>query len=64
MKWDCGLTREEEYERLCGWHPYFALIPRQVASHDCRWLEWIERKGQFLGIYGGWEWEYRARGLE
>lgn len=68
MKLDCGPTAEEKLEakefRLKNWHKFFALIPRRIGeSHECRWLEFIERKGQYVCGYGGcwWEWEYRVR---
>lgn len=57
MKWDCGPDLDERYRRLEQWHRWFAWRPVRVASHDCRWLEWIERKGTF---YFEWRWEYRA----
>jgi hypothetical protein len=73
MKFNCGLTKEEKerakmraeiaaHDRLLKWHDYFALCPIQVASGDCRWLETVERKGDWRGyLYGGWEWQYRAK---
>lgn len=74
MKFDCGptpaekrailqQTLQEEWARRKGWHLYFALLPRRVGSHDCRWLEWIERKGTFHPGYWDvsscWTYEYR-----
>lgn len=44
MKWDCGETRAERYERLSEWHRWFAWYPVRVGSHDCRWLEYVERR--------------------
>ena len=63
MKWDCGPDWAEERERLENWHPHFALWPRRVATHDCRWLEWIERKGKYYWDvdYEFFSWEYRAK---
>jgi|GEM_PF-2764918 len=59
MKWDCGPTWLEKYEASKQWHAVFAWLPRRVGSHDCRWLEWIERRWvpskHFAGIYGRWE---------
>ncbi len=63
MRWDCGPDWHEYKTRRESWHPWFAWWPTRVASHDCRWLEWIERRGNYwsLGIEGdGWVWEYRA----
>ncbi len=76
MKFNCGPTREEknaaydaEQKRLQDWHDFYAIIPRQVGSHDCRCFEVIERKGykfKIRTIHGflsdKWEWEYRAKG--
>lgn len=63
MKFDCGETEEEKIKRLEEWHKYFALFPRRVADHDCRWLEYIERR--LIVVSRSWEeldyiWEYRA----
>lgn len=63
MKFNCGPTTEERREYLANWHPFFAVLPRRVGSHDCRWFEWIERKGSYIigrsGVW--WNWKYRAR---
>lgn len=67
MKLNCGPSRTErvfaKFARLKAWHPWFAWHPVRVGNRDCRWLETVERKGQFFGGYGGdfWEWEYRPR---
>jgi hypothetical protein len=62
MRFDCGETHEEKALRLENWHRWFAWYPVRVGSHDCRWLEAVERKGTFRGWIGDpyWEWEYRA----
>jgi hypothetical protein len=71
MRWDCGpdaAEREEiwlkEKARLEEWHGFFALWPRRVGNHDCRWLERIERRGRFIPGFWDcpdrWHWEYRA----
>lgn len=77
MKFNCGpirgeieLARQEaafrEREKLKAWHDFFALVPRQVASNDCRWLEVIERKAIFhrgeFSIPDSISYEYRAKG--
>ena len=60
MKFNCGETSAEGVKRLTKWHRWFAWCPTRVGSNDCRWLEWIERQGEY-GSYGGdWFWEYRA----
>lgn len=64
MKFDCGETWYEKKERLSNWHPFFCLLPRKIADHDCRWLEYVERKGKpSYSPYDGysWAWEYRAK---
>ena len=61
MKIDCGPTYEERCSIKEKWHKWFALIPVRVASHDCRWLETVERKGTFHCCFDiWWSWEYRA----
>lgn len=61
MKFDCGLTSYEKYEARKQWHRWFAYRPVRIGTHDCRWLETVERKrniGQWPGIPNTWE--YRA----
>ena len=62
MKFDCGEEWVEKKKRLETWHRFFCLWPRKLGPHDCRWLEWVERKGTCsYGLGGGcWSWEYRA----
>ena len=81
MKFNCGPTHEEKQElrkieeaKLKEWHPFFAVTPKRVGSYDCRFLEWIERKGEtYIGYQVSpcfpyafkvtkWRWEYRAKG--
>lgn len=59
MRFDCGESWEELVARRKEWHPFFTILPRRVDSHDCRWFEWIERRGR-LDPYG-WLWIYRAK---
>ncbi len=61
MKIDCGETYAEWDTRTRQWHPFFAILPRQVGSHDCRFLEWIERRRVVWNAYWAEEWEYRAK---
>src|ERR1035441_6674622 len=67
-----NLTRSIENQKLMEWHPFFAIIPRQVAPGEYRCLETIERKGvlmftqRFIQFGRGdtdeyWIWEYRAK---
>ncbi len=63
MKFDCGQTRQERVDHLSKWHSWFAWHPIRVGSHDCRWLEWVERKGVFhpsTFMDNRWIWEYKV----
>lgn len=62
MKFDCGETWIETKERKSNWHRFFCLFPRKVSDHDCRWLEYVERKGTYYSGYAycGWSWRYRS----
>lgn len=44
MRFDCGETYSERWERLGKWHRWFAWFPVKVDKHDCRWLEYVERR--------------------
>jgi hypothetical protein len=74
VKFNCGLTREdavsERYERrkkyeakLAEWHDYFTWRPIKIKSHDCRWLETIERRRRFINsdFASYWKTEYRSK---
>lgn len=60
MKFDCGETRQERWERLENWHEWFAWHPVRIGSKDCRWLEKVQRKRvySYVGI------EYHYKGME
>lgn len=62
MKIDCGPTWAEKYDMQKQWHRWFAWRPIRIGSHDCRWLEYIERKRVSSRIidYPLFTWEYRA----
>lgn len=62
MKFDCGETWLEKKARLERWHRKFAWWPAKLSDHDCRWLEWVERKGEYIEWFDGayWKWEYRG----
>lgn len=63
MKFDCGETSAEWSNRRQRWHRWFAWYRVRIASHDCRWLEYVERKG--TASYGGdWDWIYRVPELK
>jgi len=61
MKWDCGPTYSEWYEARQKWHLWFAWHPVRIGSHDCRWLEYLWRKGIPCGTSQGvmWDWLYK-----
>ncbi len=62
MRFSCGLSAAARARKLAEWHPWFAWHPVRLADFDCRWLETIERRGQYYGgISGGFlDWHYRA----
>lgn len=63
MKLNCGPSWEEKVKILEDWHLHFAWFPVHVGPRDCRWLEWVMRKGTWKLRYmqSCWDWEYRAR---
>ena len=63
MKFNCGRTWDEKKKYLEDWHPHVAWWPGRVGSHDCRWLEWVLRKGRWRPAYylSCWKWEHRAK---
>lgn len=67
MRIDCGPTWGERRAAKEQWHLWWAWHPVRVGPHDCRWLEWIDRKGTFYAGGMGdawWEYEYRARPVQ
>lgn len=62
MKYDCGLTPRSKRKLLSNWHKKFAWLPIQLGDNDCRWLEYIERKGMYCPnpYMSIWLWDYRA----
>lgn len=77
MKFNCGPSFAERYQaayerkldkrnRLQNWHSYFTWWPTRIGKGDCRWLEYIERKGtyhenHYYGSSTWWTWEYREK---
>ena len=84
MKFNCGPTPEERADerrrqqaeeriKLEQWHDYFTWWPIRIGSGDCRWLETIERKGEYhtpLDNFDSdywhyftpfWTWEFRSK---
>jgi hypothetical protein len=55
MKFDCGETTAEWGERRSKWHKRYAWYPVRVGSHDCRWLEYVERRSIWSWEYHRWE---------
>lgn len=73
MRFNCGLSADERQTRdwvelqelikiRSNWHSWFAWYPVKPKSHDCRWLETVERRAIYN--YFGWEykWVYRPIG--
>ncbi len=59
MRFNCGPTLAERYERKKRWQPWFAWFPvRLVDTNECAWLETVERR--LTGGYSGWYYEKRA----
>lgn len=56
MQFDCGETWEEKQKRLATWYRWFAWYPVRIEKHDCRWLEFVERRERNYG-----QKEYRGR---
>lgn len=56
MKFKCGLKHDKRVAARKQWHRHFAWWPVKLAQYDCRWLEWVERRGH---TYDGWYYEYR-----
>lgn len=52
MKFNCGESFQERFDRENKWHKWWAWRPVRVGSHDCRWREYVLRKKD-LRIYMG-----------
>lgn len=70
MKFNCGPTYAEERVAARKWHRVFAWSPVRIASGDCRWLEWVERRTRRTEYGGGeapyihyWDGAYEYRPL-
>lgn len=61
MRFDCGPTPEEIYLARRRWHRWFAWHPVRVGPRECRWLEAVERKGEYQLSYDGGSWTYEYR---
>lgn len=61
MKINCGPTWQERHNAKKDWHRWFAWKPVRFGAQECRWLEYLERRGAYLTSWddGWWEWEYR-----
>lgn len=62
MRFACGKAAAVRAAKKLEWHRWFAWRPVRVGQHDCRWLEYVERKGRILcgpdGCY--WFFDFRA----
>lgn len=56
MQIDCGRRAKQRFDRLSQWHDWFAWRPVKVGDYECRWLEVVERKCEWLGA---WDGEYK-----
>lgn len=65
MKFNCGepyhLRYAKKVQKKLDWHRKFAWWPVRVGQYDCRWLEFVERKGRIGASWGGVVWEYEYR---
>lgn len=61
MKISCGPSWETKFKAKHEWHRWFAWHPVRIGDNNCRWLEFVGRKGRFWDCmgHGGWIWEYR-----
>lgn len=66
MRLNCGPTWSEKVAAKEAWHKWFAWHPVRVGGRDCRWLEFVERKGTLFAWPGDsrWVWKYRPLGEE
>ena len=64
MRFNCGLSKDENLDEKMKWHKWFAWYPVRVARNDCRWLETVHRKGTMF-YYSQkrkyWEWQYISK---
>ena len=62
MRLDLGLSFAEREADKEKWHLWFAWYPVRVWRHDCRWLEYVERRGVQCGYGEGChlEWQYKV----
>ena len=67
MKFNCDETMVERYarkmQRKMDWHCKFAWWPVRVGVNDCRWLEYVSRKGTPYSGWDGIEWTYEYKAL-
>ena len=54
MKFNC----DKSDDRKTKWHLWFAWHSVKVGPNDCRWLEYVERKGLY-SMTVGWIYSYR-----
>lgn len=65
MRFNCGLTAAEKYEakvrKKQDWHLKFAWWPVRVGKNDCRWFEYVDRRGHLNAWWDGIYWTYEYR---
>ena len=66
MRVNCGPSTKEKRQAKEDWHRWFAWRPVLVGEHDCRWLEFVMRKGTFYRIpgYAVLEYKYKEIGCD
>lgn len=61
MRFSCGASLDAKIKRRAEWHRWFAWHPVRVGDHDCRWLEWVERRSSASVDYDGVYWTHKYR---
>ena len=52
MRFNCGLTYLEKLELPFVFIRWFAWYPVRVGRLDCRWLEYVEMKEEWISSWG------------
>ena len=62
MMFECWKRFDEWSDKHYEWHKWYAWYPVGVETHDCRWLEGIERcRKVYYGPHGSLSyWTYRV----
>ena len=74
MKFNCGKRtyaqrKKARQKALKHWHKWFAWYPVRLGEHDCRWLEFVQRRGsikigyvmetEYCSEIKIWYWRYK-----